>query len=218
MRARYLTSRAASLALAAACLFAAHGAVAQQFYLYEESDGTRWLTDRRMGDPDYRYIGRVGRPTATHSCHGVTYSIMEKRAESFLPTVRNYATRYEVDELLVKAIITVESCFDTHAVSRAGAKGLMQLMPQTAVEVGVRNVFNPHENIRGGVRYFRAMLERFEHDVELALAAYNAGPSAVERFGGIPPYRETQRYVERVLANYERYGGKTERADTSAVP
>lgn len=113
-----------------------------------------------------------------------------------------------MDAGLIKAIIAVESCFDTHAVSRVGAQGLMQLMPATAAELGVRNAFSATQNIQGGVRYFRNMLDRFEHNIELALAAYNAGPRAVERYGGIPPYAETQTYVQRVLMHYSRYSGE----------
>jgi hypothetical protein len=192
-------------AVAVLCLLAAAPATSSEIHVYEESDGTRWITDHRLGGPQYRYIKSLGRPTARHSCRGMTPPRMAERARGFLPTVYDYADVYQVDALLVKAIITVESCFDTHAISRAGAKGLMQLMPQTAEEVGVYNVFNASENIRGGVFYFRKMLERFDQDVELALAAYNAGPTAVERYGGIPPFRETQSYVKRVLDHYGRY-------------
>jgi soluble lytic murein transglycosylase-like protein len=102
----------------------------------------------------------------------------------------------------VKAVIRVESCFDVQAVSRVGARGLMQLMPATASELGVKNAFDAEQNIEGGVRYLRKMLERFDNDTEMAVAAYNAGPQAVARHRGVPPYEETQRYVKRVLAEY----------------
>lgn len=112
-----------------------------------------------------------------------------------------YGKRHRVDPLLVKAIIEVESDYDTHSVSTAGAQGLMQIMPETQKELGVNNPFDATENIEAGVRYFRTMLDRFKN-VRLALAAYNAGPSAVEKYGGIPPFAETKKYVTKVLTRY----------------
>jgi soluble lytic murein transglycosylase-like protein len=109
------------------------------------------------------------------------------------------AARHGLSEDLVKAVIKVESNFNARAVSSAGAKGLMQLMDGTASGLGVVNSFDPVQNIEGGVLYLRRMLDRFG-TLPLALAAYNAGPAAVERYGGIPPYAETQRYVQQVLA------------------
>ena len=112
---------------------------------------------------------------------------------------------YRLDPALVKAVIHAESLFDAYAVSRAGARGLMQLMPATARAVGVIDAFDPWQNIRGGTRYLRYLMRRFEGNLELSLAAYNAGADTVLRYGGIPPYRETERYVKRVLHFYRRY-------------
>ena len=112
------------------------------------------------------------------------------------------ALKYQVEPLLVQAMIQVESSGRSRAVSRRGAKGLMQLMPATARHMKVKNPFNPEENIEGGVKYLRYLLDRFDGDVSFALAAYNAGPERIERFGGIPPIRETQQYVDRVLSIY----------------
>jgi soluble lytic murein transglycosylase-like protein len=100
-------------------------------------------------------------------------------------------------------VIQVESEYKSDAVSPAGAEGLMQLMPQTAEELGVENSFNPVENIEGGVKYLHQLLTHFDGNTSLALAAYNAGPGAVMEYGGIPPYRETQVYVNRVLQAYQ---------------
>jgi soluble lytic murein transglycosylase-like protein len=112
------------------------------------------------------------------------------------------AQQYDIDANLVRAIITVESNFDARAVSTAGAQGLMQLMPETARRYQVRQPFDLRANIEGGIRYFKDLWQRFGGDLPRVLAAYNAGEGAVERFGGIPPYPETRRYVARVLALY----------------
>lgn len=116
--------------------------------------------------------------------------------------IQRLAQQYSVDPHLVRAIIMVESNFDPRAVSRAGAQGLMQLMPDTAARYRVEDPFDPHANIEGGIRYLRDLLRLFPRDLRHVLAAYNAGEGAVQYYGGIPPYPETQRYVERVLALY----------------
>lgn len=113
--------------------------------------------------------------------------------------VERAAAAYQVDKALVRAIIQAESGYNPYAISAKGARGLMQLMPATAERYGVRNTFDPQDNILGGVRYMRDLLVLFGQDVRLALAAYNAGENAVQRYGGIPPYRETQDYVQKVL-------------------
>lgn len=186
------------------------GIAGSLIYKYQEENGVNLYTDRHLLGDKYTLIETiVGRPATAESCSGVTNPIIEQRAFPHLSAIAEYARFYNVDARMVKAIISVESCFDPYAVSRVGAQGLMQLMPATARELGVDDVFNANENIRGGIRYFSEMLTRFGHDVELALAAYNAGPGAVEKYQGIPPYVETQDYVRRVLGHYESYASVT---------
>lgn len=196
------------LTLCLSVLFAVSSRSAMaELYVYEENDGTNWITDRKMPRDRYTYLKTIGRPTAVVSCRNMTPSKMERRASSYTDTIKIYSSAYKVDPDMVKAIIAVESCFDKRAVSKVGAQGLMQLMPATARELRVWNSFDAVENIRGGTQYFSQMLKRFNQDTELALAAYNAGPSAVEKYGGIPPYRETKGYVQKVLDRYQGYIG-----------
>jgi len=116
------------------------------------------------------------------------------------------ARAHNVPAALVKAVIAAESDFDAYAVSHAGAQGLMQLMPATAQELGVKDPFQPDENVSGGTRYLRKMIDRYGKWTH-ALAAYNAGPEAVDRYRGVPPFQETRDYVRRVLNYYRRYDG-----------
>jgi soluble lytic murein transglycosylase-like protein len=124
----------------------------------------------------------------------------------FKTFVERAAQGARVDPALVRAVIANESGFDPRATSSAGAQGLMQLMPATAAAYGVANPFDPAQNVAGGTSYLRDLLARFGGDLRLAVAAYNAGPRAVERYGGIPPFPETRAYVERVMAAYRSYG------------
>lgn len=126
-----------------------------------------------------------------------------QRREVLWGVVQDAAKTHGVDAHLVDLVIRMESGYNPNAVSAKGARGVMQLMPSTAIRYGVRNSFDPLENIRGGVRYFRDLLQRFNSDLTLALAAYNAGPEAVVKHGGVPPYRETRNYVRSILQAYQ---------------
>lgn len=151
-------------------------------------------------------FGGHAAPTAAagwaSSCKGVSRSILDERATPWEALVTKHAKAHGVPAALVRAVMRVESCFDRNAVSRSGARGLMQLMPDTAAQLGVRDSFDADQNIAGGARYLSQLLARFKNDKRLAIAAYNAGPSAVDTHRGIPPFPETRSYVERVLAEY----------------
>ena len=128
-----------------------------------------------------------------------------KGERSFHPIIQNAASRYDIDPALVKAIIMAESDYNPRAVSKKGAKGLMQLMPVTARSLGVDDAFNPEQTIHAGVRYFKSLLRQFDGDEKLALAAYNAGSSNVKHYKGIPPFKDTKRYLKKVYRYYEFY-------------
>ena len=121
---------------------------------------------------------------------------------AYLDIIQTACNRHGVDPALVHALVKVESDFNPYALSRKGAMGLMQLMPQTAVDMNVQNSFNPNDNVDGGVKYLRYLIDRYEGNLSLALAAYNSGETAVTKWGTIPPFKETQNYVQRVLGLY----------------
>jgi Transglycosylase SLT domain len=118
--------------------------------------------------------------------------------------VKDASGRYQLDPDLVDSVIKAESGFNAHAVSPKGARGLMQLMPGTATQLGVPNAFDPRANVDGGTKYLRELMERYNFDIVKALAAYNAGPQRVERFGGVPPYYETRAYVARIVRDFNK--------------
>jgi hypothetical protein len=128
-----------------------------------------------------------------------------KKERLFHSIILQAASRHEIDPALVKAIIMAESGYNPNAISQRGAKGLMQLMPSTAEALGVEDVFNPEQNISGGVRYFKKLVNRFDGDIKLALAAYNAGSNKVRHYQGIPPYKSTHHYIEKVFKYYKQY-------------
>lgn len=133
-------------------------------------------------------------------------SVSGKKTESlFHPIILQAANRYQVDPALVNAIIMAESGYNPKAVSKRGARGLMQLMPETAQALGVKDSFNPEQNIDGGVRYFKQLVNQFNGDVKLALAAYNAGSRNVRFYQGIPPFKATRFYIKKVLKYYHIY-------------
>jgi soluble lytic murein transglycosylase-like protein len=130
---------------------------------------------------------------------------LNKRIESFQPAIEKAAQKYRLKPSLIKAVIAAESAGNPHATSRKGAKGLMQLMDGTARQLNVSDSYNPEQNIEGGARYLRQLLDMFDGDVTLALAGYNAGPGNVQKHNGVPPFPETQQYIRRVLKFQSRF-------------
>ncbi|MCL1635149.1 lytic transglycosylase domain-containing protein [Luteimonas sp. SX5] len=138
---------------------------------------------------------------------GVNFGTLRLNTAAYQQEIANAAREFGVEEAIVRAIIHAESAFNPNALSRVGAQGLMQLMPATARRFGVGNAFDAGQNIRGGVQYLAWLLKRFNGDLTLAAAGYNAGEGAVDKYRGVPPYSETQRYVQRVGVLAERYRG-----------
>jgi soluble lytic murein transglycosylase-like protein len=130
-------------------------------------------------------------------------SSSDSTAATYAPEIDAAANQYGIDPLLLQSLIQQESGFDPNATSASGAQGLTQLMPSTAAGLGVTNPYDPTQSIQGGAKYLADQLQTFDGDPSLALAAYNAGPGAVEQYGGIPPYPETANYVQQVLARYD---------------
>jgi len=126
-------------------------------------------------------------------------------SNQFDPIISEASKKYGIEAPLIKAVIKAESDFDPNAISHKGARGLMQIMPMNYRLLNVENPFDPNQSIEGGARYLRDMLDRYKGSVNLSLAAYNAGPGAVDRHGGVPPYPETTEYIERVMRYYQRY-------------
>jgi len=135
----------------------------------------------------------------------------DKRERSFHLIIVQAAHSHQVDPALIKAIIKAESSYNPKAISKRGAKGLMQLMPGTAKALGVEDSFNPEQNINGGVRYFKNLVNQFNGDVKLALAAYNAGSRTVRKYRGVPPYKATKYYIKKVFQYYHFYKNQSER-------
>ena len=174
-------------------------------YKYVDKHGRVILTDKPK-NAKYKRLVKTWKGWEEQKETRITRTEFNQNMKKYSSTVDYVAQRYRLPKSLVHAVITAESAYDPSAISRAGAVGLMQLMPETAKRYGVRNRMNPYENIHGGSRYLRDLLIMFDNNLILALAAYNAGEGAVKKYGyRIPPYKETQTYVKKVIAYYKKY-------------
>ena len=175
-------------------------------YQYTDANGVVHFSNVGVGrGKKYKRLKEKQRTTPQRSAAPSRAPLSSSNNPSAYVDIINTACgRHGVDPALVRALVKVESDFNPYALSRKGAMGLMQLMPQTATVMNVGNSFNPHENIDGGVKYLRYLIDRYEGNLPLALAAYNSGETAVKKWGTIPPYRETQNYVQRIMKIYNR--------------
>lgn len=178
---------------------------ASEIYKYTDADGIIHYTNiRPSGDFDYRTFS-FPCYASDPKCHAVDWERVPLNTSVFRDEISTAASRYALDESLIRAVIHAESAYQPDAVSPKGAQGLMQLMPETQAALKILDPHHPESNIDGGSYYLSRLLHQFDGDVELAAAAYNAGAGAVERFRGVPPYTETREYVRRVRILYRRY-------------
>ena len=189
----------------ASAIFLTAPVVKADIYKYVDKHGRVTLTDRPTNSKHIRLVktwkGWVAQPKSK-----LNLAAYYRNKEKFTPTVEYAAKRYHLPESLLHAVITAESAYDPAAVSSTGAVGLMQLMPETARRYGVKDRKNPYENIHGGSRYLHDLLIMFNNNLNLALAAYNAGEGAVKKYGNkIPPFPETQNYIRKVRIYYKRF-------------
>lgn len=188
------------------CVFIAvtvPASVQADIYKYEDDEGVVHFTDTPT-DRRFKIFMRDLKKDRKLRTSFRLSSLCRNTAE-FDPIISSLCSEYGVDRSLVKAVIHAESGYNPNAVSPKGAKGLMQLMPKTAQGLKVSNSFDPKDNIRGGIKYLRFLLDTFKGDVTLTLAAYNAGLSRVSQYGGVPPFEETRNYISRVLSYQKTY-------------
>jgi soluble lytic murein transglycosylase-like protein len=190
--------------LAAMVVPGVRSANAQALYSYVDADGIRVLTNIAPVQPvqDLKITGAPEPPPAASPQIGTTYR--------YDPLIEKYASVYKLDPSLVRSVIAAESGFNEKAVSSKGARGLMQLMPATASRLGVENSFDPEQNIQGGTKHLRYLLDTFNNDLPLSLAAYNAGENLVQRLGRIPDFKETHDYVRLVTQRYQKEQGSAQ--------
>jgi soluble lytic murein transglycosylase-like protein len=198
------TIRYAAPLLVAGAMLAVAPAATADIYKYVDKHGRVFLTDKPQHG-GYKQLVKTWKGWEEAKSR-IALKDMDKNRQRFMATIDFYAEQHQLPKSLLHAVIQAESAYDPEAISRAGAVGLMQLMPDTARRYGVKDRRNPSDNISGGTRYLRDLLAMFNNDLILALAAYNAGENAVKRHGNqVPPFQETRTYVNRVLSYYREY-------------
>ena len=197
--------RLAGLVTCLAGLALVPGQALADIFSYTDAEGVVHFSNKPRGDGRYKVFVKSDAPRRSGSSAVMPSDTSSDRFTRYDEWIRQAATLYQIPEELVRAIIKCESDYDPRALSPVGAQGLMQLMPETALRMQVRDAFDPREAIFGGTRYLRVLANMFNGDLELTIAGYNAGEAAVVRYAGIPPYEETQAYVANVLTYYRRY-------------
>ena len=174
-------------------------------YLYQMPDGSRVITDRPLINTKGKLVRRSKdlNNMGHYAARRTLRAKRQMRLWSYL--IFHQAKKYDIDESLVKAVIYTESYFNPNATSHKGASGLMQLMPATAAKYGVSDLYNPRQNIIAGIKHLKYLIKLYPNNLKHALAAYNAGENAVKKYNGIPPYRETQGYVKKVMKHFKRF-------------
>ena len=211
-RFRSFRLRALTAASGLAALALLPGRASADIFTYTDAEGVVHFNNKPKGDGRFQvYIKSAA--SSTKRAGVVPFMPSDASSERFTrysEWIRQASILYQIPEELIRAIIKCESDYDPRAVSPAGAQGLMQMIPPTALRMQVRDAFDPREAIFGGTRYLRVLANMFNGDLELTIAGYNAGEAAVVRYAGIPPYEETQAYVARVLTYYRRYRTSTD--------
>jgi soluble lytic murein transglycosylase-like protein len=200
--------RVLPLLIAFAALMGLARSASADIYMFKDERGVVHFTNIPQGDKRFKMVRKEDNTSAYARAAGLPQIVMptEENIRRYSPIIESVSRTHGVDVALVHAVISAESGYNAAALSRAGARGLMQLMPDTARRYGVHNVMDPTENIVAGVKYLRDLISMFNGNLELAVAAYNAGENAVVRYGNrIPPYAETVNYVPKVLGFYRKF-------------
>ena len=201
-----LMNKAFRTALLTALIFVSFSTIVQaRVYLYQMPDGSRLLTDHPLINTEAKLVRRSSE--MTNMGHYVARRTVraKRRMRLWSYFIFHQSEKYGIDDSLVKAVIYTESYFNPNATSKKGASGLMQLMPATAEKYGVSDLYNPKQNITAGIKHLSYLMTLFPNNLTHVIAAYNAGENAVNKYNGIPPYRETQGYVKKVLKHLKRF-------------
>ena len=178
---------------------------ATEIFIYERADGSRLITDHARIEDGYELVKVYPAVADESPSFSAPQSLSARPATEYDDLIERVSNAVTLDPALIKSVMQAESAFNPRALSKKGARGLMQLMPETARRYGVTQILDPQQNVLAGSRYLRDLMQQFNGDMRLALAGYNAGENAVVKYGGIPPFTETRQYVRKVLQLYKAY-------------